>query len=301
MMTVRYANAPVSWGVWGANSLPEHRTPADILRAVSGAGYEGIELGPLGLFGAATEVKAILDGYGLVLAGAYVPVRVFEGDDLVAQDLENLKVVCDALLSCGGEGPIILAEETIAAIKRNVARGTGHPELDLTDAGWQEFAETMSRAKTIVDGFGLASSYHPHTGTHVEQPHEVDRLLELCDIDLTLDTGHTRAGGEEPTELLRRWGGRVNHVHLKDLSLAVVDDARRTGREFSMAEASTPLGHGDLDLLGFLRELAAQRYSGWIVVEQDRRPDGGHDHAVVDQEQHHNLEWLRTNTQGLNP
>jgi len=300
-MTVRLANAPVTWGVWGANSLPADRTPADILRAVSSAGYDGIELGPLGLFGSAGEVRQTLGEYGLTLAGAYVPIRVFEGEDAVASDIAQLREVCAALVSCGGDGPIILAEETIDAIKRNVARGAAHPELDLTDGEWRLFADTMARAADIVRGEGLRVSYHPHTGTHVEQPHEVDRFLELSDVGLTLDTGHARAGGDDPIDLLRRWSARVDHVHLKDLSLAVVDQARDNGSEFSMAEASTPLGHGDLDLLGFLRELAAQRYSGWIVVEQDRRPDGGHDHAVVDQEQHHNLEWLRTHAQGLNP
>ncbi|WP_108462970.1 TIM barrel protein [Devosia naphthalenivorans] len=293
-MTQLFANAPVTWGVWGPHSLPEGRTPRDILRALRDAGYTGVELGALGFFGLSpTETADTLAEYGLRSAGAYVPLRPLHGVDVMAGDLENLRAVCATLAACPGTGPVILAEETEAVLKRHVQRGDTAPELDLDNAQWANLIAGMVEAGRIAADFGLPVSYHPHTGTHIEQPHEVDRFLSGCDLDMTLDTGHAAAGGDDPLDLLRRWGDRVNHVHVKDLKLAPVERAQKEGLTFGMAEASAALGEGDLDMAAFMAALADRDYRGWVVVEQDRRPDGGHDHADVDAEQKRNLEWVK--------
>ncbi|RWZ68473.1 hypothetical protein ELQ92_04480 [Labedella populi] len=291
-MTIRRANAPVTWGVWGPHSLPAGREPADVLRAVADAGYDGIELGALGFFGHDEEVADTLGSVGLVSAGAYVPLRVFEGEEALAADLAALQDVARVLVLSGATGPLILAEETVPSIKRHVARGGRHPELDLDDDQWRELVRIVRHAVALTEDAGLTASYHPHTGTHVEQPGEVDRLLESTDVGLTLDTGHALAGGDDPVNLARRWAGRLNHVHIKDIVVAPVHRASRDGTEFGIADVSVPLGEGDADLVPFLDTLRTQHYAGWIVVEQDRRPDGGHDHAAVDREQARNLAWL---------
>lgn len=294
-MTNPIANAPVTWGVWGPHSLPAGRTPSDILSTLSRSGYDGIELGPLGFFGRdPNETKDALDRFGLRSAGAYVPLRPLHGQIVMEGDLDGLRAVCKVLAAFPRAGPVILAEETENAIKRHVRRGDRFPELDLDAARWRVLAQGMEEAARIAAGYGLPVSYHPHTGTHVEQPHEVDRFLQECDLAITLDTGHAAAGGDDPLALLERWGERVNHVHVKDLKVAPVQKASSENIVFGMAEASAPLGKGDLDMAGFMRALAARGYDGWIVVEQDRRPDGGHDHAQVDEEQKQNLEWVKT-------
>ncbi|RWZ46302.1 hypothetical protein ELQ90_14695 [Labedella phragmitis] len=291
-MMIRRANAPVTWGVWGPHSLPAHREPADVLRAVADAGYDGIELGALGFFGHEEEVVDALGSFGLASAGAYVPLRIFDGEGALAEDVSALRAVARVLALTGATGPLILAEETIPEIKRHVARGRQHPELDLDDEEWDELVRVVELAVSITEDAGLTASFHPHTGTHVEQPAEVDRLLEATDVGLTLDTGHALAGGDDPVDLARRWADRVNHVHIKDILVSPVHHAGAAGTEFGIADVSVPLGDGDVDLVSFLHELESRRYAGWVVVEQDRRPDGGHDHADVDREQRRNLAWL---------
>ncbi|MFC0010084.1 TIM barrel protein [Devosia nitrariae] len=293
-MTPLLANAPVTWGVWGPHSLPPGRTPRDILAAVASAGYTGVELGALGFFGRdAAATVAALQEFGLASAGAYVALRPLAGREAMEEDLAGLRAICAVLASFPQTGPVILAGSGAEGIVRHVKRGTRHPELDLTDEQWIAFIAGMAEAARIAAGYGIPVSFHPHTGTHVEQPHEVDRFLSGCDIPLTLDTGHAAAGGDDPLDLLRRWGDRVNHVHLKDVAMAPVEKASAEGIPFGMADASVALGEGDLDLDGFMRALEARDYRGWIVVEQDRRPDGGHDHADVDEEQRRNLEWVK--------
>lgn len=293
-MTLRTANAPVSWGIWGANSLPEGRSPAHILRAISEAGYDGVELGPLGFFGDAEDIASTLREYGLSCAGMYVPLRIFEGEDTLRRDLEAVSAVASVVNAAGGEGPVVIAEETIDDIKHNVARGREPSRNDLDDAQWSRLCQAVEDARHRVEAAGLTATFHPHTGTHVEQPWETNRLLENTDISLTLDTGHAAAGGDDPIELLKRWDTRINHVHVKDMDSSKITSAQKTGSEFSMAKASVSLGEGDLELDEFLSRLVSLRYSGWIVVEQDRRPDGGHDHEWVDHEQKTNLTWMKS-------
>jgi inosose dehydratase len=291
-MNIRTANAPVTWGIWGPHSLPPGRTPAHVLDAVATAGYDGVELGPLGFFGAREQIAEVLEAHGLSCAGMYVPLRVFDDDRALEDDLASVAEVAQVVAAAGGQGPVVLAEETIDQIKRRVARGRAPSRLDLDDDAWARLTGAVEDARRLVEDAGLTATFHPHTGTHVEQPWETDRLLENTGVDLTLDTGHAAAGGDDPIRLLKRWGGRVNHVHLKDLDVSAVRAARSRGEVFGMADASVALGEGDLDLTAFLTELEQQHYSGWIVVEQDRRPDGGHDHDAVDREQHRNLTWL---------
>lgn len=292
-MTLRFANAPVTWGIWGPHSLPQGRTPRDILSAVVAAGYTGCELGPPDLFGDSPEAIADLFAeYGLACAGAYVPLRPLDGPEVLAGDLDGLRRVAAILSAFDAPGPLILAEETYPEIKRALRRGAAHPELDLSPADWRTLIAGIEEGGRIGAGMGLTLSYHPHTGTHIEQPHEVDRFLADTDLPVTLDTGHAVAGGDEMAALWPRMGARTNHVHIKDVHMAPVLEAAASGTEFGIAAAAAPLGGGDLDLDPFLSDLLAAGYAGWLVVEQDRRPDGGHEHSAVDAEQKQNLDWL---------
>ena len=56
----------------------------------------------------------------------------------------------------------------------------------------------------------------------------------------------------------------IDHVH------ALVRDSR-TGRILAATHAGlfTPLGQGDVDILGVVQTLEAAGYRGWYVIEQD--------------------------------
>ena len=50
----------------------------------------------------------------------------------------------------------------------------------------------------------------------METPEDVERLLELTDVQLCLDTGHLLLAGGDPVRALRDWSARIGHVHVKD-------------------------------------------------------------------------------------
>ena len=139
-------------------------------------------------------------------------------------------------------------------------------------------------------------TFHPHTSTHVEAPWEIERLLELTDVGLLVDTGHLLVGGADPVQALRDWGARVNYVHVKDVRMDVLRGvvAERAGAlEAWRRGIFCELGEGDVDLAAFFEALGESGYDGWIVVEQDRVLEDAGAFAAASAEQTRNRDWLR--------
>jgi len=96
------------------------------------------------------------------------------------------------------------------------------PSLGFDADAWQRFAAGLARVISRCRDRGYEPTFHPETGTHVEAPWEIERVLEVSDVGLCLETGHMLLGGGDPVAMLRDLGDRVNHVHLKDARLPVM-------------------------------------------------------------------------------
>jgi inosose dehydratase len=70
------ANAPYSYGAFEitVGVDPNVPPPLTLLDEVSGAGYSGIDLGPLGYLGGVDELPTRLHDRGLALAGGYFEI-----------------------------------------------------------------------------------------------------------------------------------------------------------------------------------------------------------------------------------
>jgi inosose dehydratase len=134
----------------------------------------------------------------------------------------------------------------------------------------------LNEVAHAAQALGRPLVYHPHTGTFVETPAEVDWLMQSTDPDLVvlcLDVGHYTVGGGDPVEVVRRYGRRVRHVHMKDVDATAL--ARLRAGEIAdfldalRARIFIELGSGVLDVVGVLRELARVDYDSWLMCEQD--------------------------------
>jgi inosose dehydratase len=117
----------------------------------------------------------------------------------------------------------------------------------------------------------------------VESPEEIDRFLDRVDVGLTLDTGHLVIGGGDPLEVLQRWGDRVNHLHVKDVDVRVLERVLAAGggmAEVWSSGAFVAFGTGDIDVTAVMDAADAIGFSGWVVVEQDVLP--GRDISLAD-------------------
>lgn len=294
-MSIRgIGSAPVSFGVYG-DSDQLQVSPMALLASVAGAGYRAMELGPPGFFGTPQETVNAFAEHGLGAVGAYVPIHFSAADETLERDFAGMRATLEELTRFPTPGVAILADEGSPELLLNPARDWADRRLALDDRGWARLAERMARALDLAAEVGVSTSFHPHIGTYVESPWEIERMLASSDVRLTLDTGHFWLAGADPTEHLARYGDRVNHVHVKDVRRSVLDRAKAEGRtDFDewWGDVSTPLGAGDIDLVGFLEELHRGGYDGWLTIEQDRRPLGHDAIEPIAAEQAQNRRWL---------
>lgn len=68
---------------------------------------------------------------------------------------------------------------------------------------------------------------------------------------------------------------RINHVHVKDVRMGVIDKLDRTKQSFLDAVALgafTVPGDGSLDFGAIVQRFADHGYEGWFVVEAEQDP-----------------------------
>jgi len=291
------ANAPVSYGAFEltVGILPDVPDGASVLDEVAAAGYAGIDLGPLGYFGYGEELAENLTRRRLALAGGFFELP-FSDQSKMPSAVSELDALLDAFdaVSSGGDG--LKPRPTLADAGSDLRRSKpGQAARDRSlgfDAeGWKHFGHGVEMAVTRCRARGYEPTFHHETGTHIEAPWEIEKVLELTTIGLCLDTGHLLLGGGDPVRAMQEWGGRINHVHLKDARKSVVDQIVKEAApvaEIWRRKAFCRLGEGDLDVDGVLDRLRAG-YSGWLVVEQDVLPDAGGKPAA---DQRANREYL---------
>jgi inosose dehydratase len=296
--TVRIANAPLSYGAFEVTVgvYPNVPGPEELLAEMARAGYEGTELGPPGYLGEGPELRERLGRHGLGMAGGFVPIH-FSEPDRWEEDFRGLDRTLELLAAAGDAGARpVLCDAGSPERQANPGRGKDLREIGLDDAGWRRLADGVKRAEARARERGFEPTFHHHGATYVEAPWEIERLMELTDVGVLLDTGHLLLGDGDPLSALREWGERINHVHAKDVRLGVLEQV--VADRADMIEAwrrgvFCRLGDGDVDLPAFFAALRESGYSGWVVVEQDRIPREDEPLSESAEEQAHNRRWLR--------
>lgn len=293
------ANAPVSYGAFEitVGVDPNVPDPLTLLDWVQKAGYEGVDLGPVGYLGDTETLAVRLGDHELGLAGGYLELPFSEPEKLEAAlaELEALLDVFDSV-----SGPALRPKPTLAdagspARSRYPGRAALDRSVGLDDAAWKRFADGLARVVERCRDRGYDPTFHHHTATYIEAQWEIERLLEVSNVGLCLDTGHLLLGRGEPIAAIRDWADRINQVHLKDARLdrleEIVSEAAPV-EEIWRRQAFCALGDGDIDVEQVLAALSDIDYSGWLVIEQDVLPDPANPkQPALDQER--NRDYLR--------
>lgn len=284
---VKIGNAPVSYGAFEV-TVGKHEgvpTAAEVLDAVQAAGYEGIDLGPLGYLGLGAELRSALSSRGLLLTGGYVEIDV-SSDDAPAPGLAELSGVCDQFDVvadlAGGAGGAFSPRPTVALI--------GSP-AGQDDERWGRIERVVADVVALCGGRGYEAVLHNEVGTQISSEDSVDRVLETTRAALCLDTGHLVAAGGDPLAILERWRDRVTHVHLKDAKPA--DAPYTDAMALWEGDVFCRLGTGRGGVEEVLGSLRAGGYEGWIVVEQDVLPRSPAAYQQASADQRRNREYLR--------
>ena len=302
-MTPRVAAAPCSYGVFELTTGRAGRPDGPALAAaIAEGGYAGTELGPPGFFGLGRDTGTLLAEHDLQLVGSFLALRLAR-EDAFAEDMRGLEAALDILTEASEsrEAPVVILSDACEEPDRIRFAGAieAHREAWLGERGRRLLLDNAHRAAERCRERGFTTSFHPHAGTYVESPREVDALLEQMDtalLGLCFDSGHCAFGGGDPLALLREAGELVNHVHLKDVDLDQLARLHTQGKDLEEAWAAgvfCELGCGGARVDECLEQLLATGYDAWIVVEQDRvpAPDEPFERALEAAER--NRDWLR--------
>ena len=259
----RIAGAPITWGVDGSPGWGHLMDRDRVMSEMVDVGLSATELGPDGYLPRdPDELREYLARYDLHVVGGFVPAVLYRLDRIEAE----LAYVDRASRQLAGAGADVMVLGPASHLD-------GYDtSIDMDDVEWNTFLANLKRLQDVVQENGLTTGLHPHWGMAIERPDHIERLLDSCDVNLCLDTGHLFLGGADLVEVARSAAGRVVHVHLKDVDAGFAERVRVGETSFKQAVVNglfRPLGQGDVDIAGLIRELESAGFDKWYVVEQD--------------------------------
>lgn len=226
------------------------------LKQVKEMGYSGVEFA--GLYGnTPAEVKKMCEELGLVALSAHVPYA-----DLAA-DMDG----------------------TIAAYKELGVKYVVVPylteELRPGKEGFLTIFEVIKKLGAKLKEAGMVLQYHNHDFEFVKVDGEygLDMLYREVGPELLqtqLDTCWVNVGGENPSDYVRKYAGRIPTVHLKDFvgrksenmyALIGLDEDQKKNTEGKFE--FRPVGKGVQDIPSIV-EAAMEGGAEWFIVEQDQ-------------------------------
>jgi inosose dehydratase len=259
------------------NGLQPAASEEQVLAEIAQAGYEGAPASPRE--GHSTqEVLDTFARFGLKPAPGYYGADFWKADqrDQFVERGRSLarfmrEVGCAELyVAAGGFNYVTSSGRT----RMQVAGHVG-PDDGMSDAEFQQFADTLSRVCEATLEEGVRSCFHNHVGSVIETREEIDRLLSLVDPNLLFlgpDTGHLDWAGVDVLEFCRDYAPRIKTMHVKDIDPAVRERGRAEGWDygtFSRNGIFAELGEGSIDFPAVFDVLRSVGFEGWLIAETD--------------------------------
>ncbi len=262
-MPMRAAAHTFNWIPW-AGGRNEKLDLDRILAEVREAGYEAVEFSRADFeLADPARSRRLLEKHSLVLSGMSFSYKGQPGQ------WQQLKDHARALADMGGKVAVFFDTTDWKVV--------GPAGLDSGLSGPAEAAEAFAEHCARL---GLIVSFHNHLRTNLETLAQIDNIIpRLNRSGFCLDTGHLIAVKADPVDVIRRYGAKINHVHLKDSAF------KPDGSFLDFVELGT--GNHSWRVDDWLEALRGVGYDGWLTLEQDRTRTTPLESAKA------NREWLR--------
>lgn len=271
--TVFLGIAPIGWTNDDLPELGAENTFEQCVSEMALAGFSGTEIGnkypadPV-------ELKHALDIRGMRIASRWfssflITKSLEENEQAFISELEFLAAV--------GADRINVSEQSYS-IQGMQDTPIFENKYVMDEREWGLLTSGLNHLGKIAVDRGFKLCFHHHMGTVVQTEAETDRLMEQTDpryVFLCYDTGHFTFTGVDPVKMLKRYADRVGHVHLKDMRLPVVEQAKKERWSFLKAVkngAFTVPGDGNVDFAPVFDVLDKAGYQGWLLVEAEQDP-----------------------------
>jgi sugar phosphate isomerase/epimerase len=121
--------------------------------------------------------------------------------------------------------------------------------------------ESLSKLAKRAEHYGITLCAKAHVGQYVYNTPTSLKLLQAIDspnFGLDMDPSHIHRANENPVEAIGAVVKRIKHVHIRDCK------GRQAGPGPAAMQAN---GRGDIDLLGYIRVLHENGYTGPLDLE----------------------------------
>jgi inosose dehydratase len=269
---IRLGVSPLSWTNDVLVELGGDIPLETCLKDAAEIGYEGVELGRK-FPREGQKLSSILSSYGLRLVGGwhsgFLTERSVEEEWQAAADHVRLLKECGSQVLVYGECGLMTGaspwDEPLSQ----------RPNLKTSE--FSAYASKLGELAIRLKEMGITLAYHHHLKMLVERAEEIDAFCQSTrdEVGLLLDTGHAYAAGADYAEIIRKFGSRVVHIHLKDVRRETLELARKNDWSFNSAVREgmfTVPGEGDIDFSAIGEFLRTSGYRGWVVVEAEQDP-----------------------------
>jgi len=157
---------------------------------------------------------------------------------------------------------------------------TDEEAMDLMKRQYQRIIEVAEAYEVIV-------TIEVH-GYFTTKPEFLERMLAFVDspwLRLNLDTGNSFIAGQEPVAFCKRFGPKIAHVHVKDVSESLAALVRGGQTGIALSHCSTGDGVNAENIRQCLSHLHSIGYTGHLSIECEGQ--GG---PMLTR----SLQWLRT-------
>ena len=208
------------------------------------SGYDGIELSAIDGMSQhlvldrwqelAPEIKRLQKEYGLELLAMEQP----------SQDPVRMETAFQAAVEIGI--PIINC-------------GPGGKSED--EEAWPKVIDSLGKLSEMAEKYGVTLCVKAHVGASIYNTPTTLKAMEQITspaFGIDMDPSHIHRADENPVEAIAAVVSRVKHVHVRDCK----------GRERGPGEPSMQAnGRGDIDLVGYIRVLHENGYTGPVDLE----------------------------------
>lgn len=271
---VRLGIAPIGWTNDDMPDLGAENTFEQCVSEMALAGFTGCEVGNKYPKDTAVLKKA-LDLRGMQICNqwfsSFLLTKPFE-------EVEKDARAQLAYLRAMGAKIIGFSEQSYSVQGKLDTPIFGHKYV-MNDAEWARLLDGLNRlGKIALEEYGISLTYHHHMGTVIQTEEETDRFLAGTDpryVNLLYDTGHFAFAGFDPLAMVKKYVGRIKHVHLKDVRPEVLERVHKEDMSFLnavRAGAFTVPGDGCIDFEPIFKVLEDAGYEGWMLVEAEQDP-----------------------------
>jgi len=257
---IRWALGLVTWR--GKAEWPE------ILADVDAAGFDGVEPFTAKFLNdeAMAQLEALLPKYSrLHMSSIY-----WSGPFHTASEHERL---------------LQQSRQILGYLKRFGAErltfGPPRPDVEDEKAGIANTAKIANAiGRMALDDYKIKTDIHPHVGSLIENPRQIDMLMDQTDpkyFNLAPDTAQVWMGGGDPVPFFEKYKHRIIYMHYKDIR------AYHRGLQGYMDNV-IELGRGIIDFPALHGILKSVKYKGWITIDLDNARISPRESAKVQKE-----------------